>query len=286
MEGYLENLETLDARRFAIAVKRLADSLSYGTDRSPFLGAGIEFVQSRPYQWGDPIRSIDWRVTARTGRIYVKEYEAPKRMEAYFLIDTSASMTVTSLRPSKYALAVHVAGGLALACLERVSPVGVVGVGGRDLRIAPSLSKSQILQWLHKLRNYRFDEPTTLSRRVAELSPSLKSRCLVVVFSDLHDTSALPTLKQLAQQHDVVVLQFCDPAEKGLRGVGFLRAREAETGRQFITRGRTQWLDDEQVRQELKRAGVDHLVLEMGQPFMYDLRHFFESRGLLGRGAR
>jgi uncharacterized protein (DUF58 family) len=286
MDGYLDNIETLDARQFAIAIKKLADNLSYGTDRSPFLGSGIEYVQSRPYQWGDPVRSVDWRVTARTGQVHIKEYEAPKRMDAYFLIDTSASMTVASVAPSKYALAIHVAGGLALACLDRVSPVGVVGVGGRDIRIAPSLSKSQILQWLHRFRNYRFDEPTTLSRRVAELSPSLKSRCLLVVFSDLHDSTALPVLKQLSQAHDVVVLQFADPAEKGMRGAGFLRAREAETGRHFTTRGGTQWLDNENVRQELKRAGVDHLVLQTGKPFMHDLRHFFESRDLLGRGAR
>ena len=286
MEGQLEELDALTSRQFMIAVKRLADSLSYGTDRSPFLGAGIEFVQSRPYQWGDPIRSIDWRVTARTRKLFVKEYESPKRLPCHLLIDTSASMTVSSVRRSKYAMAVQLAGGIALACLERISPVGVVGVGSRELRIEPSLSRHQIMQWLHHLRRFRYDEATELGRRIAEWSPSLTSRVLVIVFSDLHDPRAIPALKLLAQKHDVVVLQLQDPAESGLRGAGFMRAREAETGRPFVTHGRRQWLDQATIEQELKRGGIDHLTLRTDEPFLHKVRYFLQSRGVLGRGTR
>jgi uncharacterized protein (DUF58 family) len=286
VEGYLETCDALDSRQFVLAVKRLADSFNYGMDRSPFLGSGIEFVQSRPYQWGDPVRSIDWRVTARTGRIHVKEYEAPKRLPCYLLLDTSASMAVSSVKRSKYATAVHLAGGLAFACLDRVSPVGVVGVGSRDFRIEPSLSSDQIMQWLHRLRRYRFDETTELGRRIAELAPTLTTRALVIVLSDLHDPDALPALKLMAQKHDCAVLQLMDPAERGLRGSGFLRAREAETGRPFVTHGRTRWLDPVAVAEELKRAGIDHLLIETDTPFVPKLRQFFKSRNLLGRGAR
>jgi len=286
VEGFLEFCDALDSRQFVLAVKKLADSFSYGTDRSPFLGAGIEFVQSRPYQWGDPIRSIDWRVTARTGRIYVKEYEAPKRLPCWLLLDTSASMTVSSHRRSKYAVALQLAGGLAFACLERVSPVGVIGLGSRDFRIEPSLSRDQVMQWLHRLRRFRYDEATAVGRRIAELVPTMTSRAVVLVLSDLHDPGALPALKPLAQKHDCVVLQFQDPAERGLRGGGFLRAQEAETGRPLVTRARRQWLETETVAQELKRAGIDHLLIETDRPFVHKVRHFFQARGLLGRGAR
>lgn len=286
MQGYLETCDTLDSRQFRIVVKRLADSFSYGTDSSPFRGAGVEYVQSRRYQYGDPIRCIDWRVTARTGKIFVKEFEAPKQLPCYLLLDTSASMTVSSQKRSKYALAVHIAGGLALACLDRVSPVGMVGVGSREFRIEPSLSKHQIMQWLHRLRMFRYDETTSLGRRIGELSPSLHSRALVIVLSDLHDPRAMPALKLLAQSHDCVVLQFRDPVEAELRGGGFVRGREAETGRDFVTRGRGGWIDQENIDRQLRRAGIDHLLIETDRPFVHKVRYFFESRDLLGKGVR
>lgn len=286
LEGYLEDIETLDTRRFVIAVRRLADTLSHGTDHSRFLGSGIEYVQSRQYLPGDPVRSIDWRVTARTGRYHVKEFEAPKRMAAWLLLDTSASMTVSSTPRSKYALALHIAGGLGLACLERVSPVGLLGTGDRDIRIEPSLSRHQVLQWLVRLRTFRYDEATSLARKLTELEASLRHRALVIVLSDLHDPAAVDALKLMGQVHDVVAIQLQDPAEVTLRGAGLMRAQEAETGRPFVTHGRRALLDPELIKRGLRRGGIDHLVLRTDRPFAQDVRRFFEARGLVTRGAR
>jgi len=282
----LDNIETLDSRQFAIAVRRLADSLSYGTDASPFLGSGTDYVQSRLYQPGDSVRAIDWRITARTNKFHVKEFETPKRMPCYLLVDTSASMTLSSTGCSKYSVAVHIAGGLAFACLDRISPVSVVSVGETELRYSPSLSRDKILQWLHKLRTYRIDEQTCLQERLRQLGPLLINKSLIVVISDLHQPDAIAPLKRLGQQHDVVAIQMVDPAEESMRGSGFVRGREAETGRTVTTRGRTMGIDQESLNQELKRGRVDHMQVHTDRPFAYQLRHFFKSRGLLGRGAR
>jgi hypothetical protein len=110
--------------------------------------------------------------------------------------------------------------------------------------------------------------------------PSLPQRCLFVVLSDLHDPDAMPALKRLAQLHDCVVLQLEDPAERGWRGSGFFRAREAETGREFVTHGRRRWIDASQAASELKRCGIDD------QPYAHSLRLLFRSRGYIGKGER
>ncbi|MBS0266398.1 MAG: DUF58 domain-containing protein [Planctomycetes bacterium] len=276
----------MDSRRFHIAVRRLADGFLYGVDRSPYLGSGLEYMQSRPYQYGDSVRLIDWRVTARTGRIHVKEYEAPKRMPCYLLLDTSASMALGSTKLTKYSLAIQVGGGLALACLDRAMPVGVLGVGEGDVRIEPSLARDRVLEWVHRLRKFRYDERTWLGRRISELGRRLSSRALVIVLSDLHDETALPALRLLGQEHDVVTIQFRDPAERGLAGAGVLLAREAETGRTFVTRGARVRLDQESIDRDLKRARIDHFVVDTDQPFAHRLRNFFRARDVLGRGVR
>lgn len=275
----------IDEKQFTLAVKRLADSLAYGADMSPFLGSGIDFVQSRQYQPGDSVKSIDWKVTARTGRYFVKEYEAPKQLPIYIVLDTSASMCVSSIKMSKYAWAVQLAAGLALVAQYRMSPVGLMGCGcaERDLHYKPTLSKSIVMQWAHELRHYDLSESTSLGRTLRRLTPSLQSKSLVMVISDLHDEEALSALKFINQEHDTIVLMMQDPAETGRIGGGIFRAQEAETGRTFISHGRKTWLDEEKNLDVLKRAGIDTLLLRTDEPVLGKLRNFLKDREALGK---
>lgn len=285
MQHELSHADPLDSRQFVIAIKRLADSLSYGTDSSHFLGQGLEYVQSRPYQAGDPVKSIDWRVTARMNKVYVKEYEVPKCMPVWLVVDTSASMAISSTPLSKYALAVQTAGGIALACMERVSPVGILGAGQRNIIVKPSLSRDTVMQWMHDLRTHRMDEQTLLGTRLRALEASLKNRSLVIILSDFHDPSALSALKLIGANHDCIALQYKDPAEESTQGAGFFHGSEAETGASFVTHGNKTHSDDASVAANLKRASIDHLLLRTDQPLVQKLRHFLQARGLLtGKG--
>jgi uncharacterized protein (DUF58 family) len=276
----------IDEKQFSVAVKRLADSLAYGADCSPFLGTGIDYVQSRQYQPGDSVKSIDWKVTARTGRYFVKEYEAPKQLPIYIVLDTSASMNVSSVSMSKYAWAVQLAAGLAMVAQYRMSPVGLMGCGceERDLHYRPTLSKSIVMQWAHELRHYDLKESTSLGKTLRRLTPSLQSNSLVMVISDLHDEEAISALKFINQEHDCLVLMLQDPAETGRTGGGIFRAQEAETGHTFISHGRKQWFDPEVYLEDLKKAGIDTLLMKTDEPFLSKLRNFLKNRDVMGKG--
>lgn len=273
------NLEPVDARQFEVAVKHLANSLSFGQEESVFHGSGLEYAQSRLYVAGDPVKAIDWKVSARVGKLFIKEYQEPKQMPLYLLLDTSASMCVTSQPMSKYAWAVQIATGIALAAQANVTPVGLLGCGARELHVRPTLSRNVVMEWSHQLRHHDFLEDTSLAARAREVAPSLKRRTMVIVLSDLHDPEAFPALQVLAQEHDIIVLHLQDPAETGVRGAGLFRGVEAESGRAFVGHGRRAWVDAEGWKSELTRFGIDYLHLPTNEPILGKLRHFLGRRG-------
>jgi uncharacterized protein (DUF58 family) len=271
--------DPVDSRQFELAVRQLADSLSFGPDDSIYHGSGLEYSQSRAYQAGDSVKLIDWRVSARTGKYFIKEYQEPRQIPVYVLLDTSASMCVSSLRLSKYAWAVRIAAGIALAVQSRLTPVGLIACGERQMRISPSLARNDVMQWAHRLRRHGFMEGTLLGRRIRELLPTLRRRSALVVLSDLHDPDAVSALRLASQEHECIVLHLRDPAETGVRGAGLFRGREAETGRSFFATGLRRWLHDRDVKTRLTRHGIDYLLLETNRPILGPLRAFLRARG-------
>lgn len=278
--------DPVDARQFEVTVKHLANSLNFGQDESVFHGSGLEFAQSRLYNPGDPVKSIDWKVSARVGKLFIKEYQEPKQIPLYLLVDTSASMCVSSQTLSKYAWAVRIATGIALAAQGSMTPVGLLGCGARELHVRPSLSRNLVMEWSHKLRHHNFVEETSLAQRAREIAPALKRLTTVIVLSDLHDPGAFAALQVLGQEHDCIVLHLQDPAELNVKGAGLFRGAEAESGRSFVGHGRRGFIDSAGWQSELTRFGIDYLYLRTDQPILGRLRHFLNRRGLGGSAGR
>jgi uncharacterized protein (DUF58 family) len=278
--------DPVDARQFEVTVKQLANSLNFGQDESVFHGGGVEFAQSRPYVAGDPVKFIDWKVSARVGKLFIKEYREPKQIPLYLLLDTSASMCVTSQPLSKYAWAVRIATGIALAAQSNITPVGLLGCGARELHVRPTLSRNLVMEWSHKLRHHDFQEVTSLGKRAREVAPSLRRRTTVIVLSDLHDPDAFAALQVMGQEHDCLVLHLQDPAELSVKGAGLFRGSEAESGRSFVGHGRRAFIDSESWKSELTRFGIDYLHLRTDEPILGRLRHFLKKRGFGGSAGR
>ncbi len=280
------NQDPVDARQFEVTVKHLANSLNFGQDESVFHGGGLEYAQSRLYVPGDPVKFIDWKVSARVGKLFIKEFQEPKQIPLYLLLDTSASMCISSQMLSKYAWAVRIATGIALAAQTNMTPVGLLGCGSRELHVRPTLSTNLVMEWSHKLRSYDFLEATSLAKRAREVAPSLKRRTMVIVLSDLHDPDAFAALQVLGQEHDCMAIHLQDPAELNVKGAGLFRGTEAESGRAFVGHGRRAWVDTAQWKSELTRFGIDYLHLRTDEPILGKLRHFLNRRGMGGSSGR
>ena len=270
---------------FEMVARRLADDLAFGSDASLFVGGGLEYAQSRPYEPGDSVRQMDWRITAKTGKAFVKQYETLNRIAMFLVLDTSSSMSVSSTRLTKHDMAIWIASAVGLVGLRRLSPVAIAGGGQRVTRLEISLSQSDLWRAMEPLRMQARAETTQLGDRIRSLEPRLSRRSIIVVISDLHDPSAGSSLRHAAQKHDVVVVHLQDPAERGKLRAGFFRGVEAETGRMFLGGGTTCWQNKAPIVQELVGAGISYLHLRTDLPFIPPLRHFLASRNMMSRAG-
>ena len=269
---------------FEMVVRRLADDLAFGMDLSRFIGSGLEYAQSRPYSPGDPIKMMDWKITARLGKPFVKEYDTPKRTNVFIVVDTSASMGISSAMITKHDLAIWIASAIGLIAQRRMSPVGVIGGGERETRLNPSLNRGDLWQALDPLRASNLSEGTRLSDRLADLDLRAKRSSVFIVISDLHDPDAIPAIRHASQKHDCVAIHLMDPAERGRLRAGFFRGQEAESGRLFVAHSNSAWGREGEVAADFARCGTSYLRLQTDQPFIAPLRHFLSFRPMMGGG--
>ena len=301
----------LGADQFELVVRKLADDLTYGADVSRFVGPGIDYAQTRPFAYGDSVKSIDWRVTARTGKFHIKEYESVKRVGVFIVVDTSASMSLSSSSSkvrgaahgtphgkqvgsaTKHDYAVWIAGALSIACLRRRSPVCLLSCGERDGRVQPTMSRGEVWRALDALRAPGRGEGTSVAEALHRVASLARNTSTIIVVSDLHDSGSVPAIRKVAQRHDTLVVQVRDPAERGMLRAGFFRGVEAETGREFLATGRDRFdglaRDSQRGSSQedpLAGTGIDHATIWTDEAIIPGLAGLMASRGSAGRAAR
>jgi uncharacterized protein (DUF58 family) len=222
------------AKDMVLSPKQLSRSLLSGSVRTRFRGRGMEFEEVRHYQPGDDIRSIDWRVTARTQVTHTKLYTEDRERPIMLMIDQRASMFFGSRNCFKSVTAAYTAGALAWAALQQNDRVGALIFNDTEERdIRAKRSRHTVFNIFHELQGFNHqlkspvapDDATPLSERLRELRRVTKPGHALMIISDFHDfdSTCEEQLYQLARYADITLCQISDPIERDLPNSGRLQ---------------------------------------------------------------
>lgn len=224
------------SRYLEIKARTLAEGMKSGSFRSLYRGQGIEMSAVRDYIRGDDIRAIDWNVTARMGKPYVKIFEEHRELQIFLILDNSLSMKCPVKKgPTRYETASEAAALLTFAAELNECPIGAVFFDGKiNLALPPLWGREQTMVILSNLENRtENEEPVAGSALDSALNGAgkrLKKRSLIFILSDFRTTGYEKSLGILAQKHDVVALRITDPTDEKLPASGTFPFVDAETG--------------------------------------------------------
>ena len=200
-------------RKIEIKTRGLSQNIFAGQYHSAFKGRGMAFSEVREYQYGDDVRDIDWNVTARFHRPYVKVYEEERELTVMLLVDLSGSLDFGSVQQTKRDLVTEIASTLAFSAIQNNDKIGVILFTDRiEKYIPPKKGRKHILYIIHELLNFKpAGIRTDIGMAVSYLTQVMKRRCT-----------------------DVVAIQVYDPRAKSLPDIGLMKVRDAETGHEMI----------------------------------------------------
>ncbi len=228
-------------RKIEIKSHGLSRNIFAGEYHSQFKGRGMAFSEVREYQPGDDVRSIDWNVTARMNRPYIKVYEEERELTVMLLVDVSGSRNFGTVSQMKRDTMAEVAATLAFSTIENNDKVGVIFFSDRvEKFIPPKKGKSHVLHIIRELLSFEPEhQGTDINAALQFLTNAQKRRCAAFLISDLMDTrfSAVPEKKGevapvviAARKHDLNAIQIYDRRDAELPNVGLLKLRDPETG--------------------------------------------------------
>lgn len=220
-------------RRIEIKSSRLSEDIFSGAYRSAFKGRGMSFSEVREYQQGDDVRDIDWNVTARYARPYVKVYEEERELTMILLVDISRSEHFGTVGMTKRQRVAEIAGTLAFSTIKNNDNVGVIFYSDRvEKYIPPSKGHKHVLTILSEILSIEPEgSGTDISVALRFAHNVQRKSCTLFLLSDFIDGSDYAkTLAVVRNKHDLLAMQVYDPHEAELPMVGLLRVRDAETG--------------------------------------------------------
>ncbi|MCI6161255.1 MAG: DUF58 domain-containing protein [Prevotellaceae bacterium] len=279
-------------RKIEIKTRRLSNNIFAGQYHSAFKGRGMAFSEVREYQFGDDVRDIDWNVTARFHRPYVKVYEEERELTVMLLIDVSGSLEFGTHNQMKNDLVAEIAATLAFSAIQNNDKIGVIFFSDKvEKYIPPKKGRKHILYIIREMLDFHPESrKTDLKIPIEFLTGVMKRRCTAFLLSDFYNRGEFEQALTICnRKHDVVAIQVYDQRAKTLPDMGLVKVRDAETGYEMtidtgskkLRRAHTQyWLNRQQVLTRIfNKSNVDSVSIATDEDYVKQLMKLFQMRG-------
>lgn len=280
-------------RKIEIKAKGLSQNIFAGEYHSAFKGRGMTFSEVREYQYGDDVRDIDWNVTARHNRPYVKVYEEERELTVMLLVDVSGSKNFGAVGVEKNEMMAEIAATLAFSAIQNNDKVGVIFFTDKvEKFIPPKKGRKHILLVIRELLNFKPESRGTNIGNVLEyLTSALKKHCATFLISDFIDGNDYYKAMSIAsRKHDLTAIQVYDKREATLPNVGLMKVEDAETGAvkwvntssASVRNAYKKWWYERQqtMNNTLMRCNVDIASVATDEDYVKSLMALFGKRGV------
>ncbi|MFA9390842.1 MAG: DUF58 domain-containing protein [Prolixibacteraceae bacterium] len=290
----MEHTELLKkVRKIEIKTRGLSRNIFAGEYHSAFKGRGMAFSEVREYQYGDDIRNIDWNVTARYNKPFIKIFEEERELTVMLIIDVSGSRNFGTVHQYKKNVITELAAVLAFSAIQNNDKIGVIFFSDEiEKFIPPKKGKSHILRIIRELIDFEpISKGTNINMALQYLTNAIKKRCTAFVISDFIDENqGLQKALSIANnKHDVVGLRIYDEREAKLPPIGMVKMKDAETGEYMwvdtssrSVRGAYEhwWTElNTQLDNAFTKTGVDYVNINTREDYVRSLMTLFKKRG-------
>lgn len=289
---YMETSELLKkVRKIEIKTRGLSHNIFAGEYHSAFKGRGMSFSEVREYQYGDDVRDIDWNVTARFNKPFVKVFEEERELTVMLLVDLSESLDFGTVKQTKRDMLTEIAATIAFSAMQNNDKIGVIFFTDKvEKFIPPQKGSKHILYIIRELLNFEPESNRTdISAPLQFLTNALKRRCTAFLISDFIDNNDFRDALTIAnRKHDIAAIQVYDRRLVELPRIGLMRIHDAESGREVlidtssskVQRALKVWWQNNsrKLEETFKKSRVDYVSIRTDHDYVKGLMNLFAQR--------
>ena len=277
-------------RLIEIKTRHIVNNIFGGEYHSAFKGMGMEFAEVREYYPGDDIKAIDWNVTARTGKPFIKKYDEERELTVMLIVDVSASGFFGTGDSLKSDIMIELASILSFSAIKNNDKVGLLLFSDKiEEFIPPKKGKSHVLRVIREMIYHKAkDRKTDISIALEHIQKVLKRKSIIFLLSDFWDDSYQQTMKLINKKHDLINIQILDKAEIAIPKLGMVKFHDAETQKSAwidtnnkqVQNISTKYIQNKNkvIKEFCKKNKIDFISIDTAEGYLNPLEQFFSSR--------